>query len=286
MGKTNKKGTSPSKEVIRRLLKDKFAVLGLIIFILELIVVIVGPIFTYDAYEMDINIKRQAPSVEHILGTDEVGRDILSRVLTGGRYSLGLGLSVTLFSTVVGTIIGSIVGYFGGFVDNLVMRICDVIQSIPPLLLSVAISTVLGVGFVNTLFALSITSIVYTIRLLRGSIMKIRSEEYLEAADLISCSKLRVIITHILPNSFSPIIVEASMGIARTIMTASTLSFIGLGIQQPTPEWGAMLSAARKYMRDCPWMIVFPGLAIAITVLALNLFGDGLRDAMDPKLKD
>lgn len=281
------RGVSPAREVLRRLAKDKVAMLGLIIFIIEVLIAVFGPlIIKADPYEMDFTQTLLSPRKGHILGTDDLGRDVFSRIVMGARYSLGLGLSVILFSTVIGTILGSLVGYFGGVIDTIVMRICDVIQSIPALLMSVAISAALGQGFLNTLIALSLGSIIGTVRMLRGSIMKIRSEEFLEAADLISCSKFRTIVTHVLPNSFSPIIVKSTMGIANAIMSASTLSFIGLGIQAPTPEWGAMLSGARKYMRDCPWMIIYPGLAIAITVLALNLLGDGLRDAMDPKMKD
>lgn len=281
------KGVSPTKEVLRRLVKDKVAILGLVIFTLEILIAVFGPLLVKaDPYEMNFSETLLAPCKEHILGTDDLGRDIFSRIVMGARYSLGLGLSVVMFSTLIGTIIGSIVGYFGGVVDLVVMRICDIFQSIPPLLMSVAISAALGQGFFNTLIALSLGSTIGTVRLLRGSIMKIRSEEFLEAADLISCSKFRTIVTHVLPNSFSPVIVRSTMGIANAIMSASTLSFIGLGIQQPTPEWGGMLSGARKFMRKCPWMIIYPGLAIAITVLALNLLGDGLRDAMDPKMKD
>ena len=181
--------------------------------------------------------------------------------------------------------IGSIVGYFGGIVDTVIMRLVDILQAIPGILLAVAISACLGSGFVNTIIALSIGGIPMTVRLLRGSIMGVRKMEYLEAAQTINCSVPRLIMKHILPNSISPIIVSVTMGIGNTILMAASLSYIGLGVQPPTPEWGAMLSAARTYMRDYPHMVLFPGLAIALVVLSLNMLGDGLRDALDPKLK-
>ena len=220
-----------------------------------------------------------------LCGTDEMGRDIFSRLLYGGRASLSLGFLATIISTIIGMFIGSVVGYFGGVVDTVVMRFVDILQAIPGILLAIAISACLGSGFVNTIIALSIGGIPMTVRLLRGSIMGVRKMEYLEAAQTINCSVPRLIIKHILPNSISPIIVSVTMGIGNTILMAASLSYIGLGVQPPTPEWGAMLSAARTYMRDYPHMVLFPGLAIAIVVLSLNMLGDGLRDALDPKLK-
>ena len=177
-------------------------------------------------------------------------------------------------------------GFFGGWVDNLIMRFLDVVQSIPGLLLTICVSAALGTGFDKTILALSVSRIPGMARTLRASVMQTRNEEYVEAAGVIVCGTFRTIVKYVLPNSFAPLLVSATMGIANTILTTASLSYIGLGIQPPTPEWGAMLSAAKKFIRDYPYMLIFPGLFIAITVLSLNMLGDGLRDALDPKLKD
>ena len=254
----------------------------LLLFLLALLSPVIMP-YAYDELNM---IERFAkPSLRHLCGADEMGRDIFSRLLYGARWSLALGFLATIISTAIGMVIGSIVGYFGGTVDTVVMRFIDILQAIPGILLAIAISACLGSGFVNTIIALSIGGIPMTVRLLRGSIMGVRKMEYLEAAQTINCSVPRLIARHILPNSISPIIVSVTMGIGNTILMAASLSYIGLGVQPPTPEWGAMLSAGRTYMRDYPHMVLFPGIAIALVVLSLNMLGDGLRDAMDPKLK-
>jgi peptide/nickel transport system permease protein len=182
-------------------------------------------------------------------------------------------------------IIGSCAGYFGGWVDNVILRACDVIQAIPGILLAIVVSAVLGPGYINTILALAIGGIPAGIRLVRAQILSIRGEEYLEAAAAVNCSPARIMFVHILPNILSPLIIGFTMGIGNTIMLAASLSFIGLGVQPPTPEWGAMLSSARNFIRNYPWQILFPGIFIFITVLSINLFGDGLRDALDPKLK-
>ena len=182
-------------------------------------------------------------------------------------------------------VLGSLAGYFGGWVDNVVLRICDVVQAIPGILLSIVISAVLGPGFFNTILALAIGGIPSGIRLTRAQILSVRSEEYLEAAASVNCSSMRIMFSHILPNILSPLIVGFTMGIGNTIMLASSLSFIGLGVQPPAPEWGAMLSAGRDFIRNYPWQIIFPGIFVFVTVLSINLFGDGLRDALDPKMK-
>lgn len=272
--------------VMKRLSKNKIAMTGLVIILILFLLAILSPWFMpykYDA--MNMMERFQGPSLAHLCGTDDMGRDIFSRLLYGARASLSLGFLATIISTVLGMIIGSIVGYFGGIVDTVVMRLVDILQAIPGILLAIAISACLGSGFMNTVIALSIGGIPMTVRLLRGSIMGVRKMEYLEAAQTINCSVPRTIIKHILPNSISPIIVSVTMGIGNTILMAASLSYIGLGVQPPTPEWGAMLSAARTYMRDYPHMVLFPGIAIALVVLSLNMLGDGLRDALDPKLK-
>lgn len=286
-GKTKVNKHSEFWEIMHRLSRNKIAMIGLIIVIIEILLAIFAEwIVPYDWNAIDVINAKQAPSMQHLFGTDELGRDIFSRIIYGARFSLSIGIFGTLITTVIGTIIGAIVGYYGKTIDNIVMRILDVIQSIPPILFNIVIAAALGSGFMNTMIALAVGGIPGAARLVRGSVMSIRKMEYLESADSINCGKMRTIFVHVLPNAISPSIVACTMNVASLILTAASLSFIGLGVQAPTPEWGAMLSASRNFIRDCPYMVLIPGLAIAITVLALNLLGDGLRDAMDPKLKD
>lgn len=272
--------------VFKELRKNSTAMLGLCILLVEIILVILAHVIApYDYTAMDIVAAQQGPSAAHWFGTDELGRDIFSRVLYGGRYSISMGVLAVMISTTVGMTIGAIAGYFGGKVDNILMRLLDVIQSLPAMLLSIVLSAVLGPGYFNTILALSVNGMPASARMLRAQMMKVRGNEYIEAAQSINCSKFRIIVRHMIPNSFSPNIVQATMSIAHMIVMAASLSFIGLGVQPPTPEWGAMLTGARQFIRQCPHMVIFPGLAIAVTVLAVNLMGDGLRDALDPKLK-
>lgn len=274
-------------QVMRRLSKNKSAMFGLFLIILLVLVAIFAEwIMPYDYAKMDIMNKYAGVSWKHIFGCDELGRDIFSRCLYGARASLSLGLLPCLISTLVGTVLGSLVGYFGGWVDTVVMRLLDILQAIPGMLLSIAISAALGPGFVNTIIALSIGGVPMTVRLLRGSILTVRKQEYIEAAEKINCSKFQVITSHILPNSIAPLIVSVTMGIGNTILQAASLSYIGLGVQPPTPEWGAMLSAGKAVVMKHPHLCLFPGLCIMLVVLSFNMLGDGLRDAMDPKLKN
>lgn len=272
--------------VLKQMSKNKLAMLGLIILLAELVVVLLAPVIApYEYAYMDVMAMQQGPSAAHWFGTDELGRDIFSRVLYGGRYSITMGLFAVMISQAMGMTLGAIAGYFGGQVDNVMMRTLDIVQSLPAMLLSIVLSAVLGPGDLNTILALSVNGMPGAARMLRAQMMKVRDNEYIEAAQSINCSKVRIIVNHMIPNSFSPNIVQATMGVAHMITMAASLSFIGLGVQPPTPEWGAMLSGARQFIRQCPHMVIFPGLAIAITILALNLMGDGLRDALDPKLK-
>lgn len=285
------KAARPKKQselarIFKELRKNKTAMLGLVILLIEVILVILAPVIApYDYTAMDILAVQQGPSAAHWFGTDELGRDIFSRVLYGGRYSISMGVLAVIISTTVGMSIGAVAGYFGGKVDNIIMRLLDIIQSLPAMLLSIVLSAVLGPGYFNTILALSVNGMPASARMLRAQMMKVRGNEYIEAAQSINCSKFRIIVKHMIPNSFSPNIVQATMAIAHMIVMAASLSFIGLGVQPPTPEWGAMLTGARQFIRQCPHMVIFPGLAIAVTVLAVNLMGDGLRDALDPKLK-
>ncbi|WP_331665980.1 ABC transporter permease [Lacrimispora sp.] len=274
------------KRILKQMRKNNLAMLGLIIFLLELVVVIAAPlIIPYDYSAMDIMAIQQGPSMQHFFGTDELGRDIFSRILYGGRYSITMGLLSVAISTTVGMAIGAVAGYFGGQVDNIIMRVLDVIQSLPAMLLTIVISAALGSGYFNTILALSVNGLPAAARMLRAQMMKVRDSEFIEAAVSINCSRFRIIVNHLIPNSLSANIVQATMAVANMIVMAAGLSFIGLGVQPPIPEWGAMLSGARQFIRQCPHMVIAPGMAIAITILTLNLMGDGLRDALDPKLK-
>ena len=273
-------------QTIRRLRTNSTAMFGLIVLALLILLSVFAPVIApYHYTEMDMLQLNAAPSLKHLFGTDSLGRDILSRLIYGGRYSIFLGFSASVLSMAAAIVLGSLAGYFGGWVDNVVLRICDVVQAIPGILLSIVISAVLGPGFFNTILALAIGGISSGIRLTRAQILSVRSEEYLEAAASVNCSSMRIMFRHILPNILSPLIVGFTMGIGNTIMLASSLSFIGLGVQPPAPEWGAMLSAGRDFIRNYPWQIIFPGIFVFVTVLSINLFGDGLRDALDPKMK-
>ncbi|HWQ47165.1 MAG TPA: ABC transporter permease [Longilinea sp.] len=272
--------------VSRRLSKNPSAIIGFVVALFLAIIAIFAPLIApYPYDQQDLYHTREAPSAEHIFGTDELGRDVFSRIVWGSRYSLSIGVLAVLFSSVIGMILGAISGYFGGLVDDIIMRIIDIIQSIPGILLAIAISVVLGPGFFNTLLALGFGGITMACRLTRAAVLGVRNQEYLEAATSINASTGRIILKHVIPNSFSPVLVSATMGIGNIIMSAAMLSFIGLGVQPPTPEWGSMISAGRTLIRSCPWMVTFPGLFIMLAVLSLNMFGDGLRDALDPKLK-
>ncbi|WP_320930681.1 ABC transporter permease [Hungatella sp.] len=280
------KKNSKILEVLRQMSYNKMAMFGAVILLIEVILVLLAPVIApYSHTSVNMAAAMQGPSLAHPFGTDDVGRDILSRLLYGGRYSLGIGILGVFISMILGVAVGSVAGYFGGTVDNLIMRFLDIVQSLPGMLLTIVLSTVLGPGYFNTILALAINNIPSNARLLRAQMLKVRENEYIEAAHSINCSKLQIIVKHLIPNSFSPLIVTSTMGVAYMITAAAGLSFIGLGVQPPAPEWGAMLSSSRQFIRTSPHMVIFPGLAIALTVFSLNLMGDGLRDALDPKLK-
>lgn len=270
-----------------RLKRNHLAMVGLVVIVVMIILALLAPYISPYPYEAaDFKNRYATPSAEHWFGTDELGRDIFSRLLYGSRYSLRIGLISVAISAIGGIFFGALAGYFGGAVDNIIMRLLDVLQAMPGIVLAIAISAALGPGLTNSVIALSISSIPGYARMTRASILNVRKMEYLEAATSINCSNARIIWKHVLPNALSPLIVQATMGIAGAIMGAAMLSFIGLGVQPPTPEWGAMLSAGRNYLRDYPHLCIFPGIMIMMAVLSLNMLGDGLRDALDPKLKD
>jgi ABC-type dipeptide/oligopeptide/nickel transport system permease subunit len=277
--------TSLFLETLQRMLKSPGAKVGTVLFSLIVLVCICAPLIApYAPNEMDLKNMYSSPSSSHWLGTDGLGRDLLSRLLYGGRYSLALGLSASLFGAFVGIVLGSIAGYFGGKIETMIMRLMDIWSSLPGMLLCILISATLGSGFFNTVMALAVGEVPVGVRLIRGQILKERTKEYLEAAEAINCSKTSIMFRHLLPNVIQPVLVNVTMGIGMVITMAAALSYIGLGVQPPTPEWGALLSAGRLHILNYPYLIMFPGLVIAITVLAINLMGDGLRDALDPKL--
>ena len=268
------------------MLKNKGATIGLIIFLLIVLASIFAPLLTpYSPTQMDMMNIHKGPSAKHWFGTDIMGRDIFTRILYGGRYSLMLGIAATLVGSAVGIIIGCIAGYFGGVTETVLMRFMDVWSSIPGQMMAIIISAVLGGSFVNTVFALSIGRVPGSARMIRGQILAERKKEYIEAAKALNISNGSIMFRHILPNVISPMIVSMTMSIGGTITMAAGLSYIGLGVQPPTAEWGALLSDARSYISSYPYMMIFPGLAIMLTVLAINMMGDGLRDALDPKMR-
>ncbi len=271
----------------KKISKNPAAMIGLFFVIAILILSFLSPvIFKYGYSKVTMSQKYAPPSWEHPFGCDELGRDIMSRVFFGARYTLSIGFLSVAISGFFGIVMGAIAGYFGGITDALIMRFLDVFCAFPRLLLAIALSAVLGVGLDKCILALGLSGIPLFARMMRANILTIRNLEYIEAAVSINCSKFRLIMKHVIPNAISPLIVQVSMAIANAGLAASSLSFIGLGVQQPKPEWGAMLASARNYIRDYPHMVIIPGIFIMITVLSFNLIGDALRDALDPKLRD
>lgn len=280
------KKRSQFQETWKRLSKNNLALIGLgILLLLVLVAIFADVIAPYPLDKQDYNATLQGPSWEHIMGTDEYGRDIFSRVIYGSRISLYVGFVSLLMGAFVGCIFGAIAGYFGGITDQITMRCLDVLNSIPQVVLAIAISATIGGGITSAVAAVAISSIPTFARVVRAATMTVRDQEFVEASFSLGGTNSHIIAKHIFPNILSPIIVQATLGIGKSILLCSSLSFLGLGVQPPTPEWGSMLSSARTFMRDYPHMVIAPGLAIMLTVLALNLFGDGLRDALDPKLK-
>ena len=282
------KGRSQISTVWRRLRKNKLAVVGLFILTIMLLVALFAGILTdyeTEVIKMDMPNRMAPPSASHILGTDSYGRDIFARIIYGSRYSLSIGFLSVLFALAMGGALGSIAGYFGGKVDNIIMRIMDVFLAVPSIIMAIAIVSTLGTGFRNLIIALAVSTVPTFARLLRSTILSIKDSDYVEAARAVGTSTPRIIIRHILPNSVGPVIVQTTFSVASSILSAAGLSFLGIGVKPPAPEWGAMLSEGKEFIRDIPHLVVFPGLAIALTVLALNLLGDGLRDALDPRLK-
>ena len=273
-------------EVMKRLSYNKGAIAGGIIIVLVIALAIIGPFLCpYNYAKIDVLNRLCSPCWEHPFGTDQLGRDILARILTGARYSLIVGIGSVIISSSLGIIVGCVAGFFGGKVDQTIMRLCDIVQAIPGMILNIAMSCLLGPGVINTTFALGISGISGTARLMRSSILNVRKMEYLDAAAVTNCGTVRTIVKHIFPNTFAPLLVQATMGVGGRIMAAAGMSYIGIGVRPPTPEWGAMLSESRNQFAGAPYLCLIPGICIMLVVLAMNLLGDGLRDACDPKLK-
>lgn len=273
-------------EILGRLLKNQAAVFGFVIICIFVLCALFPSKIAPYGYD-DQNLAQQfiAPCAEHWFGTDDYGRDIFSRVVYGSRISLAIGLVSITFSCVIGVLIGCIAGYYGNVLDNTLMRFMDVMLAMPSIILAIAIVSALGAGLRNLVIAIGISTIPQYARIVRASVLSIKDQEYIEAARCIGANDWRILMKHILPNCLAPIIVQATMNIAIAILSAASLSFIGLGISPPTPEWGAMLSSGRAYLRNHWFLVAFPGVAIMLSVFAFNLFGDGLRDALDPRLK-
>ena len=283
-----KRKRSQMTEIWRRMRRNRLAMFGLVIVsILIIVAVFANQIADYNTVAIKQNVveRLQGPSAEHWAGTDEFGRDIFARLVHGARISLLVGVVAVCIALVTGGILGAIAGYFGGTVDNVIMRIMDIFLSIPILLLAIMIVAALGSSMLNLMIAIGLASMPTFARIVRASVLSVKDQEFVEAARAIGAKNNHIILRHIMPNCLSPIIVQATLRVATAILSTASLSFISLGIQSPAPEWGAMLASGRAYIRDAPHIVIIPGLLIMITILSLNLLGDGLRDALDPKLK-
>ena len=274
-------------DVWKRLLRNKLGMLGMIIVAVLIILVVFAGLFSKYPYDLQQFTHRfEKPNSEFILGTDNFGRDLWSRMLYGGRVSMMISLLAVLISGGLGAVFGSISGYFGGKTDIAITRVLDVIMAVPSLLLAMSISAALGSGPINTALAISISGIPYGTRIMRSTVMSIKGNDFVEAAKATGSKNLRLIFKHIVPNTIAPLIVNSTLMIGGNIMAISGLSFVGLGVTPPNPEWGSILAAGRQYIREFWPIVLFPSLFIMLTLFGFNLFGDGLRDALDPRLKD
>ncbi len=276
------------KEIWRRYKKNKAAVAGLVLLIIIVAIALFADLIVpYSKCVEQVGADRlQWPSLAHFFGTDELGRDLFARVVHGSRYSLSIGILTSLIALVAGAILGASAGYFGGVVDNVICRIVDVFMCVPPILLSLAVVAALGSNMQNLIIAITISCIPGNVRLIRSVVLTVAEQDYVQVAKSYGASNARIIFRYVLPNAMGPIIVNTTMSISGMILSAAGLSFIGMGIQPPSPEWGALLSAAQTYIFTSPYLLVFPGIFIVLSSLSFNLVGDGLTDALDPKLKD
>ena len=279
---------TPGQEIVARFMKNRLAIIGIIIFAIVLFVCVFANFFANyeaDVIKMNPSIRLQGFSAAHLFGTDEMGRDVFARVIYGGRTSLWIGFVATLVSLLIGGAIGAMAGFFGGKLDGLFMRFMDVMLCLPEILLAIAIVAAFGTSIVNMIMAIAISRVPRFARIVRSAVITVRDMEYVEAARAIGATNAQIITRHILMNCLAPIIVQISIIFASSILAISSLSFLGLGIQPPAPEWGNMLSTGRTYMREHPNLVFAPGMMIFLSIFSLNLLGDGLRDALDPRLK-
>lgn len=278
---------SPWKEGWRNFKKNKVALFGLGLVIFFIFIAIFANILApYDAIEQKLGDKHLPPSAKHWFGTDDFGRDILSRVIFGARISLKVGFFSVIGSAIVGTTLGIIAGYYGRWIDGIISRIFDILLAFPSILLAISVVAMLGPSLQNALIAIAIINVPTFGRLVRSRVLSVKEEEYITAAKAIGMGDARILFHHIFPNSMAPIIVQGTLAIATAIIEAAALGFLGLGAQPPTPEWGKMLSDSKDFIIQAPWTVFFPGIAIMLTVLGFNLMGDGLRDALDPRMKN
>ena len=273
-------------DALHRLRRHRLGMVGAFILLVTVVLALFGPsLVPYDPNVMDFNARFAPPSVQHIFGTDDFGRDTFSRVALGARVSLQVGIISVGLAATVGTLLGMLAGYGNRILDELIMRSMDVLYAFPAILLAIAIMAALGKGVGNAMIAIGVVYIPIFARIARGSVLSVRNEEFVQAAKALGAGHGRILFRHIFPNILSPIIVETSLSLAFAILAEAALSFFGLGTQPPDPSWGRMLSEGRSYFRQSVWMGIFPGLAIMVTVMAFNFLGDGLRDALDPRLR-
>lgn len=276
---------SPAKQFIKKFLRRKTAVAGFLFIVFILIIAVIGPSITpYDPNAYDYSSILTGPSAKHIWGTDEFGRDVFSRIVAGTQLSLGTALTASVLGTAVGVVLGLIAGFFGGLVDSFIMRVCDVMFAFPGILLAIAIVAIIGPGITNIMIGVAVFTVPSFARIIRGAVLEVRGELYVEAATSIGCKPMRTMFVHIFPGTMQALIVNFSMNVGGAILSASSLSFLGFGASVTQAEWGAILSQGRNYLAIAPHLVLYPGLVIFLTVLAFNLFGDGLRDTLDPKL--
>lgn len=274
-------------DVFKRFARRKVSVVCAVILLLFLLMALVGPyLCRYDPNLQDIANKYQPPSMQHLLGTDNLGRDMLARMVYGARVSLLVSFVGTIVGSVIGAALGVLAGYYGKWLDSIISRFIEFLLAFPGLLLAIVVVAILGNGLVNTMAAIAFYSIPYIARMVRGVVLTLKNSEYVQACKVMGVSNARIILTHIVPNSVSQIIVNVTLNLGTAILTASSLSFLGLGVTPPNPEWGAMLSTARDVIRSYPLAAVIPGIAITLVVLSFSVVGDGLRDALDPRLKN
>ena len=279
------KAQNPTLQFIRKFLRRKTAVIGLLFIIFILIIAVIGPSITpYDPNAYDYSAILAGPSAAHIWGTDEFGRDVFSRIVAGTQLSLGTALTASVIGTVIGVVLGLIAGFFGGLVDSFIMRVCDVMFAFPGILLAIAVVAIIGPGITNVMIGVAVFTVPSFARIIRGAVLEVRGELYVEVAESIGCSPMRTMFVHIFPGTMQALIVNFTMNVGGAILSASSLSFLGFGASVTQAEWGAILSQGRNYLATAPHLVLFPGLVIFLTVLAFNLFGDGLRDTLDPKL--